>query len=82
MIKQTINNIDAMCVNGLEILAVYMRGRLIWYPTWHPKDKNSDHPSEGDDNEDDIILSCYYNGYWIDEYPWTDETPWTDLSKE
>lgn len=24
------------------------------------------------------ILSCYYNGYWIDEYPWTDETPWTD----
>jgi hypothetical protein len=27
---------------------------------------------------DDIILSCYYNGYWIDEYPWTDDTPWTD----
>ena len=25
-----------------------------------------------------IILSCYYNGYWIDEYPWTDDTPWTD----
>ena len=24
------------------------------------------------------ILSCYYNGYWIDEYPWTDDTPWTD----
>jgi hypothetical protein len=22
------------------------------------------------------ILSCYYNGYWIDEYPWTDDTPW------
>jgi len=24
------------------------------------------------------ILSCYYNGYWIDDYPWTDDTPWTD----
>lgn len=26
----------------------------------------------------DIIMSCFYNGYWIDEYPWTDNTPWTD----
>lgn len=26
----------------------------------------------------DEILSCFYNGYWIDEYPWTDNTPWTD----
>lgn len=26
----------------------------------------------------DKILSCYYNGYWIDDYPWTDDTPWTD----
>lgn len=25
-----------------------------------------------------IILSCYHNGYWIDEYPWTDDTIWTD----
>ena len=24
------------------------------------------------------ILSFYYNGYWIDEYPWTDDTPWKD----
>ena len=24
------------------------------------------------------LLSCYSNGYWIDEYPWTDDTPWTD----
>lgn len=24
------------------------------------------------------ILSCYANGYWIDDYPWTDDTPWTD----
>ena len=26
----------------------------------------------------DEILSCYYNRYWIDEYPWTDDTPWAD----
>lgn len=26
----------------------------------------------------DIILSCYHNGYWMDEYPWTDDTSWTD----
>lgn len=24
------------------------------------------------------ILSCFYNGYWIDEYSWTDDKPWTD----
>lgn len=23
------------------------------------------------------LLSCYANGYWIDENPWTDETPWS-----
>ncbi len=26
----------------------------------------------------DTIFSCYFNGYWIDEYPWTDDTSWTD----
>ena len=24
------------------------------------------------------IISCYSNGYWIDEYPWVDEQSWTD----
>lgn len=24
------------------------------------------------------LLSCYANGYWIDQYPWTDNTPWKD----
>lgn len=24
------------------------------------------------------IISCYSNGYWIDEYPWVDEQCWTD----
>jgi len=27
----------------------------------------------------DTVLSCYYNGYWIDEYPWTDNTPWRKI---
>ena len=26
----------------------------------------------------DVILSCYANGYWIDQNPWTDNTPWTE----
>lgn len=71
MIKHLKKNVDSMCVNGLNILAVYMRGRLIWLP------KDNSNPHE-EDPIDDIILSCYYNGYWIDEYPWTDDTPWTD----
>ena len=44
------------------VLAVYINKKLIW-----PQKKISD-----------IILSCYYNGYWIDEYPWTDDNAWTD----
>ena len=32
----------------------------------------------GQNGEGEIILSCYYNGYWIDDYLWTDDTPWTD----
>ena len=24
------------------------------------------------------MLSCYSNGYWIDEYPWDDNLTWTD----
>ena len=29
-------------------------------------------------NENGELLSCYANGYWIDEYPWTDNTSWAD----
>jgi len=64
MLKQGKNDIAAMHVNGYTVLSIYMRGRLIW-----PIKK---------EEEEKIILSCYYNGYWIDEYPWTDDTPWTD----
>lgn len=24
------------------------------------------------------VLSCYANGYWMDNYPWTDNTPWNN----
>lgn len=24
------------------------------------------------------IISCYHNGYWVDEYPWTDNLCWRD----
>lgn len=26
------------------------------------------------------IISCYSNGYWIDEYPWVDDQVWTDIN--
>lgn len=29
-------------------------------------------------DKQDIIYSCFYNGYWVDENPWTDNTPWAD----
>lgn len=46
----------------IPIIAVYTHGQKVWPEDIIP----------------DIILSCYYNGYWIDEYPWSDDTPWTD----
>ena len=64
-----IHNSDVVAIykGQLPIIAVYGRGQKIWpIPVIIP-----------DDPVDDI-LSCFYNGYWIDEYPWTDETPWTD----
>ena len=24
------------------------------------------------------FISCFSNGYWIDEYPWLDDASWTD----
>lgn len=54
--------VDNIYIQNRPIIAVYTQGRKIW----------------PDKIEIDIILSCYYNGYWIDEYPWTDDTPWTD----
>lgn len=57
--------VDAIHIKGRDVAHVYINGRLVW-----PFIPNIPIPEE--------ILSCYYNGYWIDEYPWTDDTPWTD----
>jgi hypothetical protein len=56
--------VKSIYYSSLPVIAVYTRGQLIWPIKTEPII--------------DIILSCYYNGYWIDEYPWTDDTPWTD----
>lgn len=29
-------------------------------------------------NKQTKILSCFSNGYWIDEYPWVDTEIWMD----
>lgn len=54
--------VNQIYINARPIIAVYTEGRKIW----------------PDITDITTILSCYYNGYWIDEYPWTDDTPWTD----
>lgn len=64
MIRRGNSKIIAMYLNGQKILSVYTQGQLVW-------------PEQGDEIIDEI-LSCFSNGYWIDEYPWTDEIPWTD----
>lgn len=62
MIRKGNSKIIAMYVNGQRVLAVYTQGQLVW--------------PENEIIDNDDILSCFYNGYWIDEYPWTDDTPW------
>lgn len=58
--------VDSIYYQGRPIALVYAFGRKIW-----PREKEITPII-------DTILSCFYNGYWIDEYPWTDDTPWTD----
>lgn len=62
MIKINNKNVIAMYINGQSVLSVYTQRQLIWTIK----------------EIIDEILSCYYNGYWIDEYPWTDDTSWSD----
>ena len=64
MIHINNHNITGVYSGLIDITAVYNGLILVW-----SKDTN---PTI------DEVLSCYYNGYWIDEYPWTDDTPWTD----
>lgn len=62
-----INNHDIVDVysGSTNIIAAYYGLHLVWK-------KKQQSPDSTD------VLSCYFNGYWIDEYPWTDDTPWTD----
>ena len=61
-----VNNseVDSIYINAEPLIAIYCNDEKIWPEDIIPVI--------------DIILSCYYNGYWIDDYPWTDDTPWTD----
>ena len=64
MIRLGNSKVIAMYINGWKVLSVYTQGQLVW--------------PEQEDEIIDKILSCFSNGYWIDEYPWTDDTSWTD----
>lgn len=56
--------VDSMYIQGLPVISVWTQGRKIWPEHIEPII--------------DQIFSCFFNGYWMDEYPWTDDTPWTD----
>lgn len=56
------HNITDIYSGNTEIVEVYKGLRLVWRKV----------------NEIIDNLSCYANGYWIDQYPWTDNTPWKD----
>ena len=53
-----------MYIQNVPITKVYLSKNVVW-------ELQVDEPVTE-------ILSCYFNGYWIDEYPWTDDTSWTD----
>ena len=57
-----IRDVQSIYLGTIPILSIYKGSQLLW-PMSPIIDK---------------ILSCYYNGYWIDDYPWTDDTSWTD----
>lgn len=61
MIHVNNHNIVGVYSGNRDIVKVYSGLRLVW-------SKITDVITE--------TLSCYANGYWIDENPWTDETPW------
>lgn len=66
-IKKNGYDVTKIYWRGFEVLSIYTRGYMIW-----PEKK------EIPEEEATEVLSCFYNGYWMDEYPWTDDTPWTD----
>lgn len=56
-------------INGRRIDSIFLNGRKISFVyrkgrlIW---------------NLEDLIKSCYSNGYWLDEYSWIDDLSWKD----
>ena len=65
MIKINGNDIRSIGYLGRPMISVYINGQLVW-----PERTIPDTPEQ--------TLSCFFNGYWIDDMPWTDDTPWMD----
>ena len=66
-IKTYNSDVVAIYIGQLPVVAVYGREQKIWPVQQQPTEPIIEE-----------IFSCFYNGYWMDEYPWTDEIPWTD----
>lgn len=63
MIYHGQNKITGIYHGKNKVIAVYKGSTLVW---------------SLQQTVDDDILSCFANGYWIDENPWTDELSWND----
>ena len=67
--------VEIIYYGSLPILALYRGANPIKFK----KDTiNPVNPTEPDEPTTGLLISCFANGYWIDEYPWTDEYPWKD----
>ena len=62
MIRINNKDISNIHLGTRGVLSVYLGTKLVWR------------------KQAEVIetLSCFSNGYWIDDYPWADNTPWTD----
>jgi hypothetical protein len=72
MIYHDGSKIGELSIRGIPIMEVYYKRESRKIEKLWPEDDSPIIPII------DEILSCYYNGYWIDEYPWTDDRTWVD----
>lgn len=62
-----------IAINNLNIISIYCGSSAIVsvkYGVHHIWPDSEPSPVDS--------LSCFANGYWIDENPWTDDLPWKD----
>lgn len=78
MIYHDGSKIGELSIRGIPIIEVYYKRESRKIEKVWPEDPQEDDSPIIPIPIVDEILSCYYNGYWIDKYPWTDDTPWTD----